>query len=208
MSARAIHIFGPMGSGKTTLVSSLDRERIRHVPLSQVVGLEVARLSLPLTTANFQRVYKYMKAQYGNDIVARRTVAQVQQDRDDRIIAFDGARHPAEVIFMQQVYPGILQIYLDALPSTRFERALKREKSGDPTDQTELDVVMKTDLENVAPCRSVEGVVQLYNNGEIEDLQENFREVLQERGIEEVMPFREGVPQDFDGQIVRRSSER
>lgn len=123
-------VTGMPGSGKT-LVSGVARELgIPVYVMGDVVREETRRRGLEPTPENLNLVAMLLRREYGDTVVAERTLEKILRDRPSLAVV-DGVRSLREVEVFRR-HGEVVIVAVHASPRTRFERLRRRGRPGDP----------------------------------------------------------------------------
>lgn len=169
---RAITLTGAMGVGKGVAGTYL-AEKYGFTPMtfSSVLKEEARKRGLEPKAENLYAIHDDLRAQYGDQVLAERAVAEIEANGVNKII-FDGPRYPAQVEYVKSTFPGTLHLHIESDNDTRKQRILERARAIDPSDEAELSKLLTRDFEDTLLCKSVPGVITLENNAELAEFQE------------------------------------
>ncbi len=133
MSRQGIQLglVGTNGSGKSSASAYLVEKGFVWLSLSDVVREEVTRKELPESRETLIATANQLKADHGQDFLARRAFAIAAELRHPRVV-FDSIRNVAEVQYL--VGHGVHMIGIDAPTELRFSRICARKRTGDDLD--------------------------------------------------------------------------
>ena len=172
-----ICITGMPGSGKSIIAkAALDLE-LPVINMGDVVREETLKRYGNITPDLMRRVSADLRREYGNNIIAIRTLEKIKS-LNKRIIVIDGVRSLDEIKVFKG-YGDVVIVAIHASPRTRFERIRRRGRPGDPDN---WDDFMKRDL--VELSFGIGNVIALadymiINEGSIEEAYKRAREILE-----------------------------
>lgn len=111
------------GAKKTLVAKMLSRHGMKFYTLSKTLSVELESRGLPQSPVEFARLAKKLRARYGDDILARRTIEDIEGSSP---IIIDGIRSPAEVDYFKRKARKFILILVYASPETRFQRFRRR----------------------------------------------------------------------------------
>jgi dephospho-CoA kinase len=177
-----IGLTGPNASGKGEAAKFLAGHGFAVRSLSDVVREEAARRGLEPTRDNLIRVGVEIRSLEGPGALARRILAGL----GPRAVV-DSIRNPGEVAVLRTLKHFLL-LGIDAPQALRFERSLRRGRTGDGATLAEF--ARKEARENstteagqqlVATLALADALVR--NDGTIDDLHRKVRDALERAGV-------------------------
>ena len=177
-----IGLTGPNASGKGEVAKFLQGLGFSVQSLSDVVRREAARRGLEPTRDNLIRIGVEIRTLDGSGALARRILPELA----GRSVV-DSIRNPGEVAVLRTL-PRFLLLGVDAPQALRFERSVRRGRTGDGATLEEF--ARKEQRENstteagqqlLATLALADRVVQ--NAGSIEDLHRSVRAALKDAGV-------------------------
>ena len=126
-------LVGTNGSGKSSASAYLVEKGFVWVSLSDVVREAVTQKGLPESRETLIATANQLKADHGQDFLARRAFAMAAELQHPRVV-FDSIRNVAEVQYL--VGHGVHMIGIDAPTELRFSRICARKRTGDDLDFT------------------------------------------------------------------------
>ncbi len=176
-----IGLTGPNAAGKGEAARFLEAKGFHYLSLSDVIREELQKAGRPVTRENLIQMGRRLRAQFGNDYLARRILEQLEADKNYIV---DSIRHPDEVRALRSRGDFRL-VSVNADPRVRFERIKARARESDPQD---FDDFLRLEQEE-ATRRHSEGQdlvntmaladVTLANNGSLEDLHGELARIVQ-----------------------------
>lgn len=172
-----VGLTGTNGAGKGEVAAYLGRKGYGHLSLSDVLREELAARGLSASRDNLIAVGNELRARFGPDVLARRTMAKVLGPT-----VIDSIRNPREVEFLKR-QAGFLLIALDAPIEVRFART--RARGRDESAATLEEFRAKEDVEmagsetgqQLARCMAMADR-RIVNDGTLEDLWRKVEECL------------------------------
>lgn len=172
-----VGLTGTNGAGKGEVAAYLGRKGYGHLSLSDVLREELAARGLSASRDNLIAVGNELRARFGPDVLARRTMAKVLGPT-----VIDSIRNPREVEFLKR-QAGFLLIALDAPIEVRFART--RARGRDESAATLEEFRAKEDVEmagsetgqQLARCMAMADR-RIVNDGALEDLWRKVEECL------------------------------
>ena len=180
MTAIMIGLVGTNGSGKSTICDYLVDRGFQRYSLSSVIHNYVREKGLPTTRDNLVDVSNRLKAQKGQNILAREMFQKAKHEEATKVV-FDSIRNPDEVQFLKDHYVTLIGV--DAPIEKRYERISARRRESDLID---FDTFRKHDQrENCgessgqhvfAAMQACENIIT--NDGSYDDLCEEVDKLL------------------------------
>lgn len=124
-----IGVAGPIGSGKGIVVDWLKDKGFVSFSLSDEIREELRSRDQEITRASLQATGNQLRAEYGNEVLAKRALARINHDHKGMIV-IESIRNPDEAHFLK-TQANFHLIHVTADQETRFERIKKRKRSGD-----------------------------------------------------------------------------
>jgi len=123
-----IGLTGENCAGKGTVADYLMKKGFYYISLSDVIREELKAEGRELTREHLIEKGNFLRQEFGPGILATKTAAMVQADRN---YVIDSIRNPAEVAELRKL-PGFVLLHITAPPEVRFERMRAREREEDP----------------------------------------------------------------------------
>lgn len=101
------------------------------VSLSDIVRTEVRHRNKPLTRDVMVHTSNELKAQFGMDVLARRSFHE-SSEKETHSIAFDSIRNLDEIIYLRD--KGVIFLGVDAPIELRYSRVIERARESDGVD--------------------------------------------------------------------------
>ena len=126
-----IGLVGEFGTGKGTAAAYLNKKyKARILKFSAVLNDILHRLHYEVTRDNLDRIVTTLRKEFGEDVLAKTLLADIDADKKNKIIVIDGFRKLEELQVFKKI-SGFTLINLTASPRTRYERLLKRNEKRD-----------------------------------------------------------------------------
>ena len=172
-----VGLTGTNGSGKGEAAAYFGRQGYACLSLSDVLREELAARGLASSRDNLNAVGNELRARFGPDILARRTMDKV---RGPSVI--DSIRNPGEVEYLRR-QEGFVLIALDAPIEVRFARAKARGRDESATTLEEFRAKEEIEMsgsetgQRLALCMAMADR-RVRNDGTLEDLWRKLEESL------------------------------
>lgn len=127
---RIIGIVGTQGAGKDTAARFFESHGFVHFSLSDIVRDETEKLGLEHNRDNWRNTADALRAEHGNDVIAKKMVQKLAEVDDENIV-ITSFRHPGEVDILRNAYSDLELIGIDAPIEMRYERITGRGKKAD-----------------------------------------------------------------------------
>lgn len=188
-----IGVVGQIASGKGILVKYLtEKLGFTSFSLSSIVHAELEKNGkVKFTRQTLQDVGDDLRREYGDDVLAKRMLGQIQLNCRGRFyvdpkIVIEGIRNPGEIEFLKKNSNFIL-IGVKATRELRFKRVLSRGKKWDPknyedflkVDRRDLGVGQKKSGQQVGKCLAYCDYV-LTNNKDVGDYEKKIKKIIKE----------------------------
>ena len=177
-----IGVAGRNGAGKGEFVQFLEARSFEVHSLSDAIRDELSARGLEESRERMIEVGQEMRRKAGPGALAQRLAKLLLPDRN---YAIDSIRHPVEVEILRQHAESLGHafhlVWVDAKLETRFERMVKRGRSGDPQSIADLEVLegreRGSDDPNAQQLDAVEDVAdfRLSNDASLEAFQEQIQ---------------------------------
>jgi dephospho-CoA kinase len=168
-------ITGMPGSGKSIISETARSSGFKVVPMGDVIREEAEAKGIAKTPANLGELMLKLRREEGNDVVAKRCLARI---RNERLSLIEGVRSMDELMYFKK-NSEICLIAVHASPETRFERLLKRGRPDDPKD---IETFRERDLRelNVGLGSVIALANKVFvNEGTVEDLQRSVKKFFE-----------------------------
>ena len=183
-----IGVIGQIASGKGILVKYLNEKLgFTSYSLSSIVHDELKKKgTIKFTRKTLQDKGDELRRGYGNNILARRIIKAIKEQKKDRIV-IEGIRNPAEIEFLKKNKNFIL-IGVKANRKLRFQRLLSRGKEWDPkdyndflkTDRRDLGIGQEKSGQQVGKCLAYCDYM-LTNSKNIKDFEKKIKKLFKHK---------------------------
>lgn len=169
---KIIGLAGMPGSGKSVASDVARRLGFEVVVMGDIIRQEAASLGLPPTDENLGMVGNMLRAKYGPEVVARRTLDLAKKsDRD--IIVIDGLRSRDEVDFFKAHSEDFHLLEICSSPQARMKRLATRGRSDDAKmSSCAADAMDKRECREMGwgMCEAFEEAdMRMDNNGDLQE---------------------------------------
>jgi len=127
-----IGLTGSMGSGKSTVVETIEKMGYKHITLSSMVREECRRQGLPEERETLMNIGQKLSEAYGTGVLAERSLEKIKVEGGEKWI-IDGIRNPAEIKVLEK-NPNFKLIAIHTPREIIVERIFKRGRSDDTLD--------------------------------------------------------------------------
>jgi dephospho-CoA kinase len=172
-------LVGSLASGKeTTKKYVVEKYNAKDCRFSSILRDILSRVDLPNSRENLQKLSTVMRANFGEDLLAR-AIASDASKLDADVVVIDGVRRFTDISLLKDLENFIL-IKIDAEPKIRYERMkIRNENTGD--DKKTFEEFLK-DQEAEAD-RQIPEVMKtakytIENSGTFEDLYNQIDEII------------------------------
>ena len=126
-------VVGQIAAGKEILAEYLIKKHgFRTFSLSTVIHLELQKRGIKkFDRKMLQDVGDELRKKIGDDVLAKKTIEQLNQLNQSKGVIITGIRNPAEVKYFKKI-KGFVLVAVKAQRKIRFKRVLARGKRGDP----------------------------------------------------------------------------
>ena len=166
-------------SGKSEAVAIAKEQGLPVIRMGDMVWKEVKKQKLPLNSETVGRIAKEMREIYGKDYWARKTIEQVKQNDDSKLIVIDGIRNREEISrFRNDLSQQFVVIAITVSKDVRYQRALARGRVDDPDDIKKIEE--RDEREEGWGVREVidSADIQIKNDEDLESFREKVNEIL------------------------------
>ncbi len=172
-----VGLTGTNGAGKGEAAAYLGRKGYGYLSLSDVLREELAARGLAASRDNLIAVGNELRARFGPDVLARRTMAKVLGPT-----VIDSIRNPREVEFLKR-QAGFLLIALDAPIEVRFARTQARGRDESAATLEEFRAKEDVEMAGNETGQQLARVMamadrRIMNDGTLEDLWRKVEECL------------------------------
>lgn len=129
---KVVGVTGMPGCGKTTLARMAEALGFKVVAMGDLVRAEAEKRGLKPDGETLRRLMVQLRAERGEDVLARLTVENVRRLKAERVL-IDGVRSPAELEYFRKHFPDFKLIAVHTPQKLRFERLTGRRRSDDPS---------------------------------------------------------------------------
>lgn len=203
-----IGLTGKNGSGKGEVAKFLIESGYQFYSLSDVVREEVTKKGEEVTRERLIVVANKMRSKYGAGILAERVLKNIGPDIHAVI---DSVRNPFEVETLRR-RKGFYLISVEADSKIRFARTKARNRENDPNTYEEfLDLEAKEAQSNDPTAQQLNRTAEMAdavveNNGTVEDLRDQVRQVLQALAANSSRPDWDEYFMDIARMVALRSN--
>lgn len=181
-----IGLTGENCAGKGTVADYLKKKSFYYYSLSDVIREELLAKGTKVTRDSLIKEGNELRQKYGPSILAVKTAAKVQEDKN---YVIDSIRNPGEVEELRKLKRFVL-IKVSSLPEHRFKRMKGRNREGDPQTLEEFTRVEKLEAANsdsskqqvIASMKLADKVLE--NDNKLQDLFKRVDLLLQELQME------------------------
>jgi len=178
-------IVGTLVSGKSEVTEHLVRKHgFLELSLSTLVHQEADRRGIPTTPPNLQNIGNSMRQARGSAILVHRLRPRMDNLPGGSYLVLDGIKNVAEVAELRK-WPNFVLLAVDAPEEVRFQRALRRGRSGTPATRDEFRALDKRDRgigepewgQQVDACIR-EADFQIENDSALEELYRQLDDII------------------------------
>ena len=175
-----IGLTGENCAGKGTVADYLVKKGFYYYSLSDVIREELASEGKEISREALIAKGNDLRRNFGPDILAKRTIAKLQ---DDRNYVIDSIRNPAEAKALLATSKMTL-IHVSAPAKRRFERMKERRREGDPHSFEAFQIIDKLEMQGKDEFgQNLEAVIALAtkkieNDSDFKDLYADVDEIL------------------------------
>jgi len=181
-----IGLTGENCSGKGTVAEYLKKKSFYYYSLSDVIREDLSTKGIEITRDALIERGNALRQKYGSSVLAVRTAAKIQADKN---YVIDSIRNPREVEELRKLKRFVL-IKVVSLSENRFKRMTARNREGDPktlkefTRVEELEAVNKDSSKQqvIASMKMADKVLE--NDAQFQDLFKKIDLLLQELRME------------------------
>lgn len=175
---RLVLISGMPGAGKSVLADEFRTAGFPIIVMGDVIRNEAKRRGLEPNPINTKKVMLDLRAQDGMGAVAKRCVAQIE-DEESELVVIEGCRSIDEIDVFDDYAEDLKIVCVHASPSVRFERLRTRGRNDAPPDWATF---RERDLREISV--GLGGVISLsdimlVNEGTLEEFQEITRSMVE-----------------------------
>lgn len=179
MNERIIAIVGMPGSGKSTVCSFLEKQKIPFVHFGDVTTDVLAQRTLPVTGENEQLVREELRKEHGMAVYATKSLSKIQKlFQESNVIGVDGLYSWEEYLVLCKEFPDtVVIIHVFSNRDIRYKRLANRsERPLQPKQAFARDVSEIEKLHKSGPIAMAD--YSINNNGTRDELYEEIRRLL------------------------------
>ncbi len=172
-----VGLTGTNGAGKGEVAAYLGKQGYAYLSLSDVLREELAARGLPASRDNLIAVGNELRARFGPDVLARRTMIKVLGPT-----VIDSIRNPSEVEYLRR-REGFVLVSVDAPIELRFARARARGRDESAASLEEFRAKERQEMagdetgQQIARCMAMADR-SVVNDGTLEELWRKVEECL------------------------------
>jgi dephospho-CoA kinase len=179
MAKIILGLVGEIASGKDVTKKYLeDNYGANCHRFSTILRDLLGRLYMRVTRENMQNISTVLRAQFGEDLLAKIITEDVKNDPHE-IVVVDGIRRAADMVYLKTL-PAFHLISIGVEPKIRYDRLVKRHENDDDAtktyDQFLADGKKETELE--IPQVMATADFKLDNNGTLKDLYNQIEKII------------------------------
>ena len=175
-----VSVVGPICAGKDELASILVEKGFVRFSLADELREELDKRGIEKTRLNMQDVGDELRMEEGIDFLAKRVLNKLEGD-----CVITGFRNPAEVMLLKDSGSKVLMV--DAPFDLRFERAVERNREGEPLELEAFKKMEERDLgidqpehgQQNAKCFELADY-RIENSGTFDELREKIDKFLED----------------------------
>ncbi len=195
---KVIIVTGKLQSGKSTVSETLkgtlkEKYTVGRISFSQSLSTVLDLFGIDKERRNYSSLSTILKDTYGEDILRKAVLIQLESAGEFDYVFIDGARYPADIDILEQFKPIIIGV--QATEETRFQRARAAGKDGYQT-LGELRAAEAMETEGDIDSLLERADIIIKNDGGLEELGTELLEVLRQLQQEtteikqEIKPFK------------------
>lgn len=172
-------IVGEIAAGKTTISDYLKKKyKARSFRFSDMLRDILNRLYLQETRENMQKLSTVLRRNFGQDIMSKVILHDLQNSKYKFIIA-EGIRRPSDIV----CFESLSNFYLIAINSKtrlRYKRLIKRAENPDDKNKTWQEFQKESKQETEQKIREIAKQADFIvsNNGSFEQLYKQINEII------------------------------
>lgn len=175
---------GEIASGKGTAAKYLEEKyNAKTHKFSTPLRDLLKRLYLEINRQNMQNISTILRAEFGQDLLAK-IIAQDVQNDPTPIIVVDGIRRLADIKYLKEL-PQFRLIYVTADMEQRYERLIKRGENEDDLrktwEQFKIDNQAETEME--IPTVGKQANYTLNNNPDLPSLYNDLDNIIKKESF-------------------------
>ncbi len=174
-----IALAGPIASGKEAVKKYLEEKYgASSYKFSNPLRDVLKRLHLPISRENIQDISTWLRARFGNDLLATIITADAIDDAGE-IVIIDGARRLQDVAHLRAL-PEFKLVGVDADIKTRYERVVKRNENEGDAEKTFEQFLIDSDKETEKDIPNVLAAADylIDNNGDFANLYQQVDKLI------------------------------
>jgi len=161
-----IGLTGENCAGKGTVADYLKKKGFYYLSLSDVIREELKSEGREITRESLIEKGNSLRAEYGPGVLATKTAAVVQNDRN---YVIDSIRNPAEVAELRKL-AGFFLFHVTAPPEVRFDRMRSRDREEDPKTFEAFMKIEKMEAKNAERTKqNIDETVKLADKTVVND---------------------------------------
>lgn len=179
---KLIGLIGEAGSGKSEAAQIFEEFGCERISLSDSLREIATSLGMNHSRDTLILIGNTMRKQFGGDILAR-GVAHLVQSCESEYVVLESIRNPQELIFLRENFDCTM-IGVEMDMEKKFELIQARSREGDPKTWEDFLRFRASELGNGAGQNEINlnaclelCDVRLANNGTLENLREEIREI-------------------------------
>lgn len=175
-----IGLTGKNAAGKGEVAAYLKEKSFYYYSLSDVIREALEHQKIPITRDALILTGNELRAKFGPDVLARRTMEKLDPNRN---YVIDSIRNPAEIKALRESNRFLL-LNIDANPQVRFERIRERKRESDPQTIEEFIEKEEAERRNLPEhMQSIEACQELAdqtitNDGSLQELHDKVQKVV------------------------------
>lgn len=178
-----IGLVGEIASGKDTVADYLVKKyRAQKVSFSQPLRDTLERLHLPQTRENLMKLGVALRQTYGQDLLSKVIVSEVEQARA-KIIILPNVRLESDLVYLKD-QPGFILIGINTDPKIRYQRLTQRNQNLDDQTKTwkqfQADQKLSTEIHIKKIAKKAK--YQIDNNGNLPQLYQQLETLIKQLG--------------------------
>ena len=205
-----IGITGTIGSGKDTAAAFFIKQEFVHYSLSRIIDDELQKEGKELTRLNRQEKGNSLRKQFGNGILAIRTITKMEDGKNYLVTSI---RNREEIEQLKKTSKSFFLLNINAEPLLRFQRTQERKTSViDPKDFEEFLANDKKESvsadgsgQEISKCAELADFTVL-NNGGLEEFHNQLAQRLAE--LQKQMAYKRPNWDEYFINIMEEISKR
>lgn len=172
-------LVGPPACGKETVKRYLvEKYKAKDCRFSTILRDILARVDLPNSRGNMQKLSTVLRANFGEDLLAK-AIAMDAMKLDSDIVVIDGVRRPTDIEHLNKL-PSFILIKIDAEPQLRYKRLVARNENEGDDRKTFKQFLEdhKAEADSLIPMVMATAKHSIDNSGSFEDLYKQIDEII------------------------------